>query len=191
MSNIWTIARHMIAEGIRMKLALVFLALIGLVVVGLPFSITGDSSLTGSVQSFLAYSLHATGVLLGLLTIFLSRSMADELVGHQIFLVMTKPVPRWQYVLGKWVGITTLTATLCEASFTTRHPRSPGDRFLGVGCTWSAPHAWSSSSCNDEVYSVLSCPSAPLRVNCLLRLRARRGKSVKWRRFLHQCYLPK
>lgn len=120
MSNIWTIARHMIAEGIRMKLALVFLALIGLVVVGLPFSITGDSSLTGSVQSFLAYSLHATGVLLGLLTIFLSRSMADELVGHQIFLVMTKPVPRWQYVLGKWVGITTLNASflICAGATT-------------------------------------------------------------------------
>jgi len=111
-STTWAIARHMIAEGIRMKLALVFLGLIGLVVLGLPFSISGDSSLTGAVQSFMSYGLSATGVLLGLLTVFLSRSLANELVRRQILLVMTKPVPRWQYILGKWLGMTVLNAVL-------------------------------------------------------------------------------
>ncbi len=116
MTTVWAIARHMIAEGIRMKLALVFLVLIGLVVLGLPFSISGDSSLTGAVQSFMSYGLSATGVLLGMLTIFMSRSLADELVGHQIFLVMTKPVSRWQYVLGKWLGMTILNAAFLLCS---------------------------------------------------------------------------
>ena len=116
MTTIWAIARHMIAEGIRMKLALVFLVLIGLVVLGLPFSISGDSSLTGAVQSFMSYGLSATGLLLGMLTIFMSRSLADELVQHQIFLVMTKPVPRWQYVLGKWLGMTILNAAFLSCS---------------------------------------------------------------------------
>jgi len=115
-TTVWAIARHMIAEGIRMKLALVFLVLIGLVVLGLPFSISGDSSLTGAVQSFMSYGLSATGVLLGMLTIFMSRSLADELVGHQIFLVMTKPVSRWQYVLGKWLGMTILNAAFLLCS---------------------------------------------------------------------------
>ncbi len=110
MSGIWAIARHTIAEALRMKIAVVFLVLIGLVLLGLPFSITGDSSLTGAVQSFLSYSLSATGLLLGLLTIFLSRSLADELVTRNIFLVMTKPLPRWQFVIGKWFGITLLNA---------------------------------------------------------------------------------
>jgi len=107
-SRVWAVARHMIAEGIRMKLALVFVLLIGVVVLGLPFSIRGDSSLTGAVQAFMSYAFSATGVLLGMLTIFMSRSVSDELVDHQILLVMTKPVPRWQYILGKWLGITTL-----------------------------------------------------------------------------------
>lgn len=111
MTKIWAVARHMIAEGIRMKLALVFVFLIGLAVLGLPFSIEGDSSLTGAVQSFMQYGLSATGFLLGLLTIFMSRSLADELVGQQIFLVVTKPLPRWQYVAGKWLGITLLNFT--------------------------------------------------------------------------------
>jgi len=75
-STIWAVARQMIAEGIRMKIALVFLVLLGLVVLGLPFSIRGDSSLTGAVQSFMSYGLNATGVLLGMLTIFMSRSLS-------------------------------------------------------------------------------------------------------------------
>ncbi len=111
MSKVWAVARHMIAEGIRMKIALVFLVLVALVVLGLPFSIKGDSSLTGAVQSFLSYGLSATAVLLGTLTIFMSRSLADELVNRQILLVMTKPIPRWQYILGKWAGITILNFT--------------------------------------------------------------------------------
>ncbi|MFQ5462403.1 MAG: ABC transporter permease [Phycisphaerae bacterium] len=108
MSTVWAVARQMIAEGIRMKIALVFVLLIGVVVLGLPFSIRGDSSVTGAVQAFMSYAFSATGVLLGMLTIFMSRSLSDELVNHQILMVMTKPVPRWQYILGKWLGITTL-----------------------------------------------------------------------------------
>jgi hypothetical protein len=100
----------MIAEGIRMKIALVFLVLIAAVVLGLPFSVTGDSSLTGAVQSFMSYGLATTSVLLGMLTIFMSRSVSDELVGRQIFLLVTKPIPRWEYVVGKWLGITLLNA---------------------------------------------------------------------------------
>jgi len=110
MSKTWAVARQMIAEGIRMKIALVFLVLLGMVVLGLPFSIAGDASLTGAVQSFLSYGLTTAAVLLGVLTIFMSRSLSDELVDRQIFLIVTKPVPRWQFVLGKWLGMTLLNA---------------------------------------------------------------------------------
>jgi len=108
--QIWAVAKQMIAGGVRMKIALVFLILLGLVVLGLPFSISGDASLTGAVQSFLSYALTATGVLLGMLTIFMSRSLSDELVDRHVFLVMTKPVPRWQFILGKWTGMMLLNA---------------------------------------------------------------------------------
>jgi len=109
-SKTWAVARHMIAEGLRMKIAVVFLVLLGTVVLSLPFSISGDSSLTGAVQSFMSYALTATAVLLGMLSIFLSRSLSDELVHRQAFLVLSKPIPRWQFVLGKWLGITLLNA---------------------------------------------------------------------------------
>jgi len=106
----------MIAEGIRMKIALVFLVLIGVIVLGLPFSITGDASLTGAVQSFMSYGFTATAVLLSMLTIFLSRSVSDDLVNRQIYLIMTKPLPRWQYILGKWLGISVLNCVFLTAS---------------------------------------------------------------------------
>lgn len=114
--RVWAVARLAVSEGIRMKLALVFLFLIGLIVVGLPFSIKGDSSVTGAVQSFMSYAFSATGVLLGFLTIFLSRSLSDELANRQIFLVMTKPIPRWQFLLGKWLGMVLLIGTFLFAA---------------------------------------------------------------------------
>ncbi len=91
-----------------MKIVLVFVFILLLIVVGLPFTIKGDGSLTGAVQSFMTYSLSAAGFLLGILTIFLSRSLSDELVNQQIFLIVTKPIARWQFLLGKWVGMTAL-----------------------------------------------------------------------------------
>lgn len=115
MTGTWAVTRQMIAEGIRMRIALVFLFLIGMVVLGLPFSISGDSSLTGAVQSFMSYGLTTAGFMLGMLTIFLSRSVSDEMVHRQIFLIMTKPLPRWQYVAGKWLGITLLNAAFLAA----------------------------------------------------------------------------
>ncbi len=99
-----------------MKVALVFIVLIGMVVIGLPFSISGDSSLTGAVQSFISYAMTATGVLLSMLTIFMSRSLSDEFVKGYIFLVVSKPIPRWQFAVGKWLGITVLNAAFLSFS---------------------------------------------------------------------------
>ena len=105
MNVTWAVARQMMAECIRMKIAVVFLVLLVMLVVGLPFSIEQDSPVTDAVQAFLSYSLSGTGALLGILTVFLSRSLADELVNRQILIVMAKPVPRWQFLLGKWLGM--------------------------------------------------------------------------------------
>ena len=105
MNVTWAVARQMMAECIRMKIAVVFLVLLVMLVVGLPFSVEEGSPLTDAVQSFLSYSLSGTGALLGILTVFLSRSLADELVNRQILIVMAKPVPRWQFLLGKWLGM--------------------------------------------------------------------------------------
>lgn len=121
MSRIWAVARHTIAESIRMRVFLVILVLVAAICLGLPLSIKGDGSLTGAVQSFLTYGLIATGLLLGMLTVFMSRSLADELVQRQIYLIATKPIPRWQFILGKWLGVTLLTTGFLVCSGATMY----------------------------------------------------------------------
>jgi ABC-type transport system involved in multi-copper enzyme maturation permease subunit len=131
----------MVAEGMRMKIALVFLVLLGMVVLAMPFSISGDSSVTGAVQSFMSYGLSATGVLLGMLTIFMSRSLSDELVNRQVFLVMTKPIPRWQFLMGKWLGMMVLNTMFLAFSGTAiygmvhyiKHTHPPIDPHFDLG----------------------------------------------------------
>jgi hypothetical protein len=114
MSRIWAVARHMIAESLRMKIALVFLGIIVLILPSMPFAIAGDGvTLKSRVQSFLAYSLGSVGFLLSLLTVFLSAAaLANEIRGKHIMMVASKPIPRWQFFAGKWLGIVTLNAAM-------------------------------------------------------------------------------
>ncbi len=110
MSRIWAVARHMIAEGIRMKIALVFIAIIALLLFTLPFMVAGDGvTLKSRIQSFLSYALGAVTFMLSMLTVFLSCSaLSNEIQSKQIFMVASKPIPRWHFFLGKWLGIATL-----------------------------------------------------------------------------------
>lgn len=113
MISLWGIARTTIAEGIRMKVAVVFILLLVLILPTLPLASSGDGTLKGQVQSFLNYSLTATWLLLSLLTIFMSCStLANEIKNRQVHSVASKPVPRWQMLLGKWLGITLLNVAL-------------------------------------------------------------------------------
>lgn len=112
MTRIWAIARHTLAEGLRLKIAHVFLAFIAVVVVGLPVLLRSESAIGDAVQTYLSISLRSLGVLLSLLTFFLSRSVSDEFVNRQLLVLMTKPIQRWQYVVGKWLGMVTLQSIL-------------------------------------------------------------------------------
>ncbi len=140
MSRIWAVARHMIAEGVRMKIALVFIGIIVVILPVMPFAVAGDGvTVKSQVQSFLAYSLGAVGFLLSVLTVFLScGSIANEIRQKFIFMVASKPIPRWQFFVGKWVGIATLNAGLLLLTgvtvwgftkyLSTRPTTVPGDR---------------------------------------------------------------
>ena len=113
MRSIFAVARNMIAEGVRMKIAVVFIVMLMVIVPLLPVIMHGDGTLKGRVQTFLAYSLGAASALLCLLTVFLScASIAGEIKGRQILLAATKPVARWRFLVGKWLGIIALDAML-------------------------------------------------------------------------------
>ena len=69
MSRIWAVARHMIAESIRTRVAVVFIVIMAAILLSLPFLVAGDGvTLKSRVQSHLAYSLGSVSFLLSLLT---------------------------------------------------------------------------------------------------------------------------
>ena len=118
MGRIWAVARQTVAEGLRMKIALVFIVIILLLLVGLPFSLRHEDSVSSAVQTFMSFSLGALGFILSVLTIFLSKSLSDELVDRRILMLMAKPIPRWQFLAGKWLGIVMLNFALLALSGT-------------------------------------------------------------------------
>lgn len=116
MSRLWAITRHTLAEALRLRVALVFVGILLLLLIGLPFSLRNEDSVSSAVQTFLSLSLGSVGFILSLLTIFLSRSLSDEFVNRQILILMTKPIPRWQFIVGKTLGILIVNFVLLMAS---------------------------------------------------------------------------
>lgn len=104
--RIMAVARTTLAEGLRAKIASGF-ALIILIAVPLFFlTAEGDGTVRGRVQMFVSYSLGFSGFMLSLLTIFFAcRSLSVEISSRQIYAIATKPIPRWQILAGKWIGI--------------------------------------------------------------------------------------
>ncbi len=110
MNRILAIARLTFWEGIRMRIVLVFIVVLVFVVLRLPFALRGDETLSGRLQTFLSYSLSALSVFMSLAIVFLSCStLTKDIQERSLFLVVTKPVSRFQILLGKWVGVNALS----------------------------------------------------------------------------------
>lgn len=111
------VARAMIEEAIRMKVALIFIfALLALLPV-LPLILTSDDRLTYIVQRFLTYAIMLVSFLLSILTIILGAyTTSHDLKSKLVYMSLTKPLSRTQYLLGKWLGIVLLNAVLLTVS---------------------------------------------------------------------------
>jgi hypothetical protein len=106
MRNIWAVARVTVREAMRQKAALALLVLLGILLPALGFSVRGDATLPGRAQMFLDWSLRSSRLILGFLTIFVAcGTLAWELKYRQAYITLVKPIPRWQFLVGKWVGV--------------------------------------------------------------------------------------
>ena len=120
---IFGVARTVIDEAIRMKVALIFIVALVMAVPLLPVLVDGELRLQYQLQVFLSWSMTATALLMGLMTVFLScATICGEISRHQIYLTATKPVGRGEYLLGKWLGIVLLDllllSVLCGGIYT-------------------------------------------------------------------------
>ncbi len=111
------VARTLIDEAIRMKIALVFIVGVAMLIAVFPFAINQEDFLKYRITSFLTWSLMATSVLLSLMTLFLSiATITREQAQKQVYLSLTKPLHRGEYLLGKWLGITLLNLLLLSVA---------------------------------------------------------------------------
>ncbi|MDX1681918.1 MAG: ABC transporter permease [Phycisphaeraceae bacterium] len=107
------VARTLIDEAVRMKIALVFIVGLVLVVPILPVVINPEDYLKYRVRFYLTWSTGAVSLLLSFMTIFLAcGTICREIEKKQIYVTMTKPVGRLQYLLGKILGIGLLNVVL-------------------------------------------------------------------------------
>ncbi len=113
MRSIWAVATNAIKQALRMKVAVVFIILLIVLLPVLGISTTGDETLKGRLQTFVSYGLSLTSFLLCLLTIIVSvYSVTSDIEQRQIYTVITKPIRRFQFVLGKLLGVIVLDVVL-------------------------------------------------------------------------------
>jgi hypothetical protein len=110
---ITAIARNVVSEAVRMKVAIVFIVMLLLGLAALPGLLDDSTPLRYRVQSFLQYGTGGTFWVIAILVLFLSvATVAFEQRDKIIWQTMTKPVAPWQYLLGKWLGVVGIAAVL-------------------------------------------------------------------------------
>jgi hypothetical protein len=113
MRSIWAVAVNTVKQALRLKIAVVFIVLLLVLLPVMGLKMTGDSTLKGRMQAFVSYGLSLTTLLLALLTIFTAAyTLTSDVKDKQVYTVLTKPIRRFQFVLGKLFGVILLDAAL-------------------------------------------------------------------------------
>ncbi len=107
--SIWAVSRKLILEAMHRKIVIVLFLFFAILTPSLPFVLKTEGSLKSQVQLVLLYSLALALVLLSLVAIFLTTaSICSEIERKYVHVTDTKPLRRWQFLLGKWFGVVIL-----------------------------------------------------------------------------------
>jgi len=113
MRSIWAVAINTVKQAFRLKIAAVFVILLIVLLPIMGFSMTGDGTAQGRLQAFVSYGLSLTSLLLCLFTIIVSvYSLTNDIKQKQIYMVLTKPIRRFELIFGKLLGVVILDIAL-------------------------------------------------------------------------------
>lgn len=114
---VFSIARNVVAEAVRMKISLIFIVMLILSLAALPGLLDADTPLRYRVQAFLSYGSGGAFWITAVMVLFLAcGTVAFEQRDKIIWQTMTKPVAPWQFVVGKWLGVSAMAAVLLGVS---------------------------------------------------------------------------
>jgi len=117
MTRIPAIAAVTVRGAVRSRVVLSLLAVLALVVVGLPLTVRGDGTVGGLVQVLLGYTLEFAGILLSIAIVWAGcGAVSLEVRDRQIHLIAVKPVTALELWAGKWLGLVALLAFLYAAA---------------------------------------------------------------------------
>jgi ABC-type transport system involved in multi-copper enzyme maturation permease subunit len=117
MSTAWTIARTTIGDAFRKKIIKAFfIAALVLILISLLFSYFSPREELTIIKSFSFAVIFVFGILI---TIIMSISLIPgEIDSRTIYTVLSKPVRKWEYIVGKFVGaILTILISLLIMGF--------------------------------------------------------------------------
>jgi len=107
------VARAVVDEAVGTRLSVFLVIVLVVALPALPLVLDPAERLEYRIQFFLNWSLSTGGVLLTLVTIFLATSsVCGDIDSQRIHMALVKPLARWHYLLGKWLGIVLLDALL-------------------------------------------------------------------------------
>ncbi len=115
--QILAVAHTVIKEASRSRISLVFIVLLLIILPLLPVWLDSEAPLRYQIQTFISRSMGATFFLAAMMTLFLAcATVAFEIRDRQIWQLMTKPLARANYLLGKWLGVVTVNLILLTVS---------------------------------------------------------------------------
>lgn len=107
------VARTIVEEAIGTRLSILLVMLVVITLPMLPLLLDPAERLAYRLQFFLTWALSAASVLLALMTIALvCSSVCGDIESRRIHLSLSKPLRRWEYLFGKWLGVVLLDAML-------------------------------------------------------------------------------
>lgn len=114
---VWAVARKMIVEALNRKIVVVLLLFFVVLAPLLPFVLESEGGAVKSqVQMVLLYSMALSLALMSLVAIFVATaSICSEVEYKQVHITDTKPLRRWEFLLGKWFGVFVLCGVVLFA----------------------------------------------------------------------------
>lgn len=107
------VAHTLVKEAMRLNISLGFIVVLLVVLPLIPLWIDAAQPLRYQIQTFISRSLTLTYAAAACMTLLLScATVAFEIRDRQIWQLMTKPVGRLQYLLGKFIGVLGLNLVL-------------------------------------------------------------------------------
>jgi ABC-type transport system involved in multi-copper enzyme maturation permease subunit len=107
------VARTIVEEAIGTRLSILLVMLVVITLPMLPLLLDPAERLAYRLQFFLTWALSAASVLLALMTIALvCSSVCGDIESRRIHMALSKPLRRWEYLFGKWLGVVLLDAML-------------------------------------------------------------------------------